>query len=168
MVLYPTTPMAYVSSLSRVAATSKIDFTPAQTTVIFNWESEVKSADSSNDSFAPRCTPPKPPVAKTFMPALAAKWAVAATVVAADKPLASAIAKSLVEALITSSRLAIAINCSSVKPICATPSISAIVAGIAPLSRTIDSTSLATSRFVGRGKPWLMMVDSNATTGAPF
>ena len=32
----------------------KIDLTPAQTTVISRVESAVKSADSSNDSLAPR------------------------------------------------------------------------------------------------------------------
>ena len=77
-------------------------------------------------------------------------------------------AKSRVDAFITSSRLAIAINCSSVSPICAIPSNSAIVAGMAPFSRTMVSTSRATSKLVGRGKPWLMIVDSKATIGAPF
>ena len=43
----------------------------------------------------------------------------------------------------------------------------AMVAGVAPCSRTIDSTSRATSRFDGRGSPWLIIVDSSATTGFP-
>ena len=41
----------------------------------------VRSADSSNVSAAPRCTPPRPPVANTRMPARAASTEVAATVV---------------------------------------------------------------------------------------
>ena len=59
-----------------------------------NCESAVKSADSSNDSLAPRCTPPRPPVANTLIPANAAMCAVAATVVAALLPCATMIAKS--------------------------------------------------------------------------
>jgi hypothetical protein len=47
------------------------------------------------------------------------------------------------------------------------PSIIAIVAGAAPFLRTISSTSLATSRLVGLGSPWLIIVDSRATIGAP-
>ncbi|CAB4586555.1 unannotated protein [freshwater metagenome] len=43
----------------------------------------------------------------------------------------------------------------------------AIVAGTAPCARTISSTSMATLRFEGRGSPWLMIVDSSATIGAP-
>ena len=43
----------------------------------------------------------------------------------------------------------------------------AIVAGVAPCARTIASTSRATSKFVGRGSPWLMIVDSRATMGEP-
>ena len=43
----------------------------------------------------------------------------------------------------------------------------AIVAGTAPCARTISSTSMATLKFDGRGRPWLMIVDSSATIGAP-
>ena len=39
------------------------------------------------------------------------------------------------------------------------------MAGVAPCSRTIASTSRATFKFEGRGNPWLMIVDSRATIG---
>ena len=41
----------------------------------------------------------------------------------------------------------------------------AIVAGTAPPSRTICSTSRAIATLCGYGIPWLMIVDSSATTG---
>ena len=71
-----------VSSRSSVAPTSRIDFTPAQTTVIGVPASVPRSADSSHVSRASRCTPPSPPVANTPMPARTASAEVAATVVA--------------------------------------------------------------------------------------
>ena len=43
----------------------------------------------------------------------------------------------------------------------------AIVAGMAPSSRMSCSTFSAVSAFCGQGMPWLMMVLSSATTGAP-
>ena len=46
----------------------------------------TRSADSSQESLAARCTPPRPPVAKTRMPARWASVAVAATVVAPAAP----------------------------------------------------------------------------------
>ena len=45
--------------------------------------------------------------------------------------------------------------------------VTAMVAGTAPWSRTICSTSVANSTFCGKGRPWLMMVLSSATTGRP-
>ena len=50
------------------------------------------------------------------MPAMTARWAVAATVVAADFPKATAIARSRLEALRMLSRVAIVTNSSSLKP----------------------------------------------------
>ena len=43
-----------------MAGTSRIDFTPAETTVTRVLLSTSRSADSSNDSAKPRCTPPRP------------------------------------------------------------------------------------------------------------
>ena len=78
------------SSRSRVAGTSRIDFTPAQTTTSDVRDSAVRSADSSKVSAACRCTPPRPPVANTPMPAAAASSAVLDTVVAPLRPSAAA------------------------------------------------------------------------------
>src|SRR3546814_10654951 len=50
---------------------------------------------------------------------------------------------------------------------CTVPSTTAIVAGTAPLSRTLASMPRATSRLSGCGSPWLMIVDSSATTARP-
>jgi hypothetical protein len=47
------------------------------------------------------------------------------------------------------------------------PSSTAIVAGVTPASRRIDSNSMAASWLRGRGRPWEMIVDSSATTGRP-
>ena len=47
------------------------------------------------------------------------------------------------------------------------PAWMATVAGTAPEARTAASDALATSRFGGYGRPWLMSVDSSATTGRP-
>ena len=69
--------------------------------------------------------------------------------------------------LTTSSRLATWSSASSSRPMRTRPSRMAMVAGTAPRERTMSSTSVATRRFSGRGRPWLMMVDSRATTAAP-
>src|SRR3546814_2090999 len=50
-----------VCSSDLVAPTSRIDFTPAQTTVIALRDRVVRSADSSKVEDASRCTPPRPP-----------------------------------------------------------------------------------------------------------
>ena len=42
-----------------------------------------------------------------------------------------------------------------------------MVAGTAPPSRMIRSTSVAIATFCGYGMPWLMIVLSSATTGRP-
>ena len=65
---------------------SRMLFTPAQTTATEVVESSVRSADTSYDVSAPRCTPPSPPVTNTPMPASAASRIVEATVVAPCRP----------------------------------------------------------------------------------
>ena len=92
-----------VSRRSRVAGTSRIDFTPAQTTVTSVVAERCRSADSSQVLRASRCTPPRPPVAKTVMPAGRARCEVAATVVAPMPPRAATVARSRVLTLTTSS-----------------------------------------------------------------
>ncbi len=91
---------------------------------------------------------------------------VAATVVAPDPPRATTIGRSRTETL-TMSSSAMRRSSSSVSPTLSTPSSTAIVAGVTPRSRRIASKSRAASRLRGRGRPWLMIVDSRATTGSP-
>ena len=43
----------------------------------------------------------------------------------------------------------------------------ATVAGTAPASRTAASDARATAMLSGYGRPWLISVDSSATTGSP-
>ena len=164
---YPTTVMPRVSIRSRVAAMSRIDLTPADTTVIGVRASVGRSADSSKLSAACRCTPPRPPVAKTRMPARRARYAVAATVVAPLRPVASATGRSRTLTLTTSSSPATRTSSPSVNPTRTSPSSSATVAGVTPAARSCCSNERAASRLRGRGRPWLMMVDSSATTGRP-
>ena len=150
---YPMMGTEKVSKRSNVAATSRMDFAPALTTKTGIEANECRSADSSQVSWAPRCTPPKPPVAKNEMPAALAMCEVAATVVAALNFLALTVAKSLMEAFKMLVSLAIRSKPSESKPTFITPSIMAIVAGVAPFERTISSTPRATSMLVGRGSP---------------
>ena len=58
-------------------------------------------------------------------------------------------------------------SAASSRPTRSRPSWIATVAGIAPASRTAASDAVATSRFCGYGRPWLISVDSRATTGRP-
>ena len=53
------------------------------------------------------------------------------------------------------------------RPTFSLPPMMAMVAGTAPSARTTASTFAAKSRFSGQGIPWLRMVLSSATTGAP-
>src|SRR5229473_469048 len=101
---------------------SRMDFTPAETTVIGVLDSTVRSADSSKDSLAPRCTPPRPPVANTRMPARAASTDVAATVVPPVTFLAIAMAMSRRPTLTTDSSVAIRSSSCGARPILDTPS----------------------------------------------
>ena len=77
------------------------------------------------------------------------------------------VARSRTLTLTTSSEPAITVNASASSPILGWPATTAIVAGTAPPSRTACSISRAMSRLAGRGRPWLMMVLSSATTGRP-
>ena len=53
------------------------------------------------------------------------------------------------------------------RPTFSLPPMTAMVAGTAPSERTTSSTLAAKSRFSGQGMPWLRIVLSSATTGAP-
>ena len=156
-----------VSSRSSVAAMSRMDFTPADTTVIRQRPRTPRSADSSKVVPASRCTPPIPPVANTRMPAREASNAVAATVVPPVVPWAMATGRSLTLSLTAASLPASRSSSSASSPTWGTPSIMAIVAGTAPRSATASSNSRAARMFSGRGRPWVMIVDSRATSGSP-
>jgi hypothetical protein len=65
---------------------SRIDFTPEQTISTGVVATTSRSADTSHVSRAPRCTPPRPPVPNTRMPAWWARAVVEATVVAPLRP----------------------------------------------------------------------------------
>ena len=110
-----------------------------------------------------------PPVAKTRIPAAWAAIIVAETVVAAQPPSASATARLGRAALRTDpgGAVASARSAASSSPTSNRPPLIATVAGTAPSARTADSDAVATSRFCGNGRPWLMSVDSRATTGRP-
>jgi len=102
------------------------------------------------------------------MPAAAAAIMVADTVVAAQPPAASATARLGRAAFRTdpSGAVARASRDAASSPTNTRPSRTATVAGTAPgVSRTAASDAVATSRFSGYGNPWLISVDSSATTG---
>src|SRR5256884_4504767 len=146
---------------------SRMDFTPAETTVTGVLDSTVRSADSSKVSLAPQCTPPRPPVANARTPARAASTDVAATVVPPVTFLATAMAMSRLLTLTTVSSVAMRSSSPGVRPTRGTPSTIAIVAAVTPWPARMASNSRAASRLPGRGRPCEMIVDSNATTGAP-
>ena len=68
---------------------SRIDFTPAEMTATSVRDSSVRSAETSIELSAPWCTPPRPPVTNTRMPASPAMRIVLATVVAPCLPVAT-------------------------------------------------------------------------------
>ena len=106
-----------------------------------------------------------PPVAKTSMPARRAQIIVAATVVAPVQPSAERDgevgAGELADVLAAAARRAR----SGSRPTWMRPALMAMVAGAAPAARTSASTARAVSRLAGKGMPWVMMVDSSATSG---
>ena len=129
--------------------------------------SVARSADSSKVSLARRWTPPIPPVAKTRIPARRASVVDEATVVAACREAATASGSSRTPTLATSAAVASVSSWSGSSPTVGWPAGTPTVAGTTPAARSIASSSKATSRLRGRGRPWLMIVDSRATTGRP-
>ena len=100
-------------------------------------------------SSAPLWTPPMPPVANTFMPAICAAIMVAATVVPPVRPSATAKARSARESFIAPDVMASDSRSPSDRPILILPPMTAIVAGVAPSSAMIFSTSAAMTLFCG-------------------
>ncbi len=86
---------------------------------------------------------------KTRMPARAASRIVAATVVAPCVPRATTNGRSRTLTLVTSPWLASSSRSSGDRPIFGRPSRIAIVAGTAPCSRMMPSTSTAIATFCG-------------------
>src|SRR6478735_641641 len=156
-----------VSRYSSVAGTSRIDLTPAQTTSTGVPASTPRSAEMSKLSAAPRCTPPRPPVANTAMPARWASADVDATVVAPLPPSATATPTSRIDSLAMSDDVQSRSSSAGFSPTRTMPSNTAIVAGTAPPARTCPSISSAIRRLSPRGRPWARIVDSSATTAAP-
>ena len=105
-------------------------------------------------------------LSRTLIPASAAKIRVALQVVPPSLFSATAAPISLLESF-TGSFLRSASRSSScgASPILTRPSMRPMVAGILPDVLTFRSTDLAVSRLTGYGMPWVMMVDSKATTG---
>ena len=91
------------------------------------------------------------------------------TVVAAQPDRSSAAARLGRAALRTepAGAVASASSSSSASPTSSRPSRIATVAGIAPDARTAASDVRATAMLWGYGRPWLISVDSSATTGRP-
>ncbi len=157
-----------VSRYSSVRPRSRMALAPAQTTSTGVRPSSSRSAEISIVVSAPRCTPPMPPVANTWIPARCAMIIVVATVVAPSAPRATSTGRSRREAFVTAGPVLPRYSISSaVSPAFSLPLITQIVAGTAPASRTVSSTRRAVSTFCGYGIPWEMMVDSRATTGSP-
>ena len=127
-----------VSRYYRVRGISKIDFTPADTTVTGVLPNYYKSALTSITCSKPRWTPPIPPVTKISMPAAWAPIIVPETVVAPIPFRAIIVGRSLLLTFFTSLPvLASSSICDYERPTCILPSKMAIVAGTAPPSRIV-------------------------------
>jgi len=90
---------------------------------------------------------------------------VAATVVEPVAPRDTAIARSARESFKVSLVCASDSRVFASRPMCSEPSMTAMVAGTAPASRTAASTAVAVWKFCGQGMPCVTMVLSSATTG---
>ena len=125
-----------------------MDLAPAHTTITGVWASSSRSAEMSMVVSAPRWTPPMPPVAKIWMPAMWAMIMVVVTVVAPSSPRAHSTARSRRLALWTAVPFLPRYSISSgVRPAFRRPPRMAMVAGTAPFSRMMDSTFRAVSTF---------------------
>lgn len=140
-----------------------MDFAPEQTTVPGRVARAGRSALTS--SSLPRCTPPMPPVAKTWTPALRARNSVAETVVPPSPRVLPRIGRSRRLHFRTSEAFASRSISSSPSPSLASPRTTPATRGSAPPARTAAIISRITSRFTGRGSPWVITVLSNATGG---
>ncbi len=161
-----------VSSHSSVAGRSRMALAPAHTTATGVRTSSGRSAEMSVAEAAgrpsgPICrwTPPMPPVAKTRMPAQCAAIMVPATVVAPSRFWLTTAGKSRRLTFHTPSARARCSSSAWLSPTFTSPCSMAMVAGVAPPARTAASMRWASARLSGQGSPWLMTVDSSATSG---
>mmetsp|Transcript_19005 Transcript_19005/g.53455 ORF Transcript_19005/g.53455 Transcript_19005/m.53455 type:complete len:250 (-) Transcript_19005:207-956(-) len=146
----PATQTPCVSKNSSVLGRSKMLLAPAQTTHTLVRPNSVRSAEMSQDSSAPRCTPPMPPVTKMGIPARCASSIVAETVVAPLPREATTAAMSLRETFLhCKPNFPNLSNWELSMPMWTTPSNIPIVAGVTPLSRRTPSTSRAVFTFIG-------------------
>src|SRR5262249_35992148 len=143
---------------------SRIDLTPEHTTSTGTAASVARSADTSQ--LVDLCTPPRPPVANTSMPARPATARVPATVVAPAAPHATAGPRSRRDSLATLSKQSRS-SWSLSQPATAAPSSTAMVAGTAPWARTVASSRSATSLLRRAGGPGASGVASGARAGRP-
>ncbi|TVQ62988.1 MAG: peptidase [Phycisphaerales bacterium] len=164
---HPITGAPIVSNASRVDATSRIAFTPLDTTATGNRVKARMSALTSSGPPRILCTPPTPPVAKTRTPAAAASSIVALTVVAHVPPALRNTPRLDEFPFATRSIASIAPSSSSFIPTTAPPRSTPTVAGRAPASRTIASRSRASAGAASRGTPWARRVVSSATQSGP-
>ena len=139
---------------------------PADTTATGIRDSAVRSAEMSPLSCASRCTPPMPPVANTRIALACAANMVAATVVEPGSPDETAAARLLRLIFATLGVVASCSNSVGVSPMRMAPSMTPMVAGVAPASRTICSSDNAVVTPSGCGRPCVTSVVSSATTGA--
>mmetsp|Transcript_34769 Transcript_34769/g.90188 ORF Transcript_34769/g.90188 Transcript_34769/m.90188 type:complete len:236 (-) Transcript_34769:241-948(-) len=130
---YAKTGTPSVSSTSSVRRMSKIDFTPAHTTVTPVWLNSVRSALTSIESSPPRCTPPIPPVTNTGILAFDARKAVPDTVVAPFNLLAMTYAMSRLDVFLqVDPAFPNSSKAFASRPMWTLPSKMAMVAGVAP------------------------------------
>src|ERR671937_2820322 len=155
-----------VSSVSSVAGMSRSDLAPAQTTHTAERAISPRSAETSRVSAQPRWTPPIPPVAMKWMPAIVHTAMVPPTVVAPEAPETAHVARSRGPTLRMSGPVASRSRSASSRPTRTAPSITATVAGTAPAPRTRASHSRATSTPMSAGSPWATIDVSSATTGS--
>jgi len=128
--------MGILTKYSSVLPISKMDLGPDATTATGVRPSSVRSADTSiarrdqiqrkhkmqySQISPPRCTPPKPPVAKMLIPAICARTMVPAMVVPPYALEAHATAISLLETLTLGLASASSTNCSFENPTCTFP-----------------------------------------------
>ena len=154
-----TTGTPRVSRYSSVSGTSRIAFGPGAhdrdrgpgELVEVRGDVEASQGRRCRRPSAPRWTPPMPPVANTRMPAAWAAIIVAATVVAPQPPDAIAAPRFGRDTLRTDpwGAVASASRPSAPSPTRSRPSLSATVAGTAPVERIACSEAVATSTFCG-------------------